>query len=609
MPIRRTLALAVVLAAACTPATTRGPVTSQADINRTALSSADPTAWADSVLRTLTLREKAAQMVWPTVLGDYTSGSSPQWQRLTTYVSTEKVGGFTISVGSPTELAAKLNALQGMSRIPLFFGADLENGAGFRVRGGYFIPNAIDLGGAVVVPPEMALGATGDTALAFEEGKLTAREGRALGIHIAYAPVLDVNNNPANPVINTRSYGEDPQLVARLGAAFIRGLQAHGMIATGKHFPGHGDTEVNSHLALPVVTVSRSRLDSVELIPFKAAVKSGVGAIMSFHGAMPALDSSGVPGTLSSKVLTDLLRNELQFQGIIISDAMDMRGVLDQYGAVEAVKRAVEAGVDVLIQPLDVSQTIDAVVAGAREGRYTEGRLDQSVRRILRAKAGLGLNRSKLIDLNALRFIVGDSAHVNTANRIAEKSITLVKDSVNIVPLKLPPAARILSVTIARRPDLSAGVAFNGELRSRFRGLRSEFLTPEAAIADYARMELAADSADVIIVSSYVGQVWDAVSAAAPQTFANFVERLGKTGRKLIVVSFGNPYLLQQIPAVPTYMVAWGGFPGSQTAAARALLGVSPITGKLPISIPLSGGLRTISRGTGIERYQASSNQ
>ncbi|MEO7219650.1 MAG: glycoside hydrolase family 3 N-terminal domain-containing protein, partial [Gemmatimonadaceae bacterium] len=255
-------------------------------------------------MATLTLREKAAQMVWPTVLGDYASGDSPQWQRLNDQIIREKVGGYTISVGSPTELAAKLNAMQRISGIPLLFGADLEAGAGYRARGGYFVPNAIDLGGAVVFPPEMAIGATRDTALAYEQGRLTAIEGRALGIHIAYAPVLDVNNNPANPVINTRSYGEDPALAARLGVAFIHGLQANGMIATGKHFPGHGDTETNSHLALPVVGVSRSRLDSVELVPFRAAVKGGVGAMMTFHGVMPALDSSGVPGTMSQNVLT-----------------------------------------------------------------------------------------------------------------------------------------------------------------------------------------------------------------------------------------------------------------------------------------------------------------
>ncbi len=554
----------------------------------------------DSTLAGLSLRDKAAQMVWPTVLGDYTSGDSPQWQRLTRYVGTEKVGGFTISVGSPTEVASKLNALQEMSSVPLIFGADLEAGAGFRARGGYFIPNAIDLGGAVVFPPEMAIGATGDTLLAYQQGRLTAIEGRALGIHIAYAPVLDVNNNPANPVINTRSYGEDPAAVARLGAAFIRGLQANGMIATGKHFPGHGDTGVNSHLALPVVTVSRSRLDSVELVPFRAAVESGVSAMMSFHGAMPALDSTGVPGTLSQSVLTGLLRNELKFSGIIISDAMDMAGVLNQYGAVEAVKRAVAAGVDILIQPLDVSETIDAVVAGVREGRYSEARLDESVRRILQSKQDLGLNRRKLVNLDSVRYLVGDTSHSAMASTIAERSITLVKDSLSIVPFKIPVNARILSVTVGRRTDLSAGVAFNAELRGKFKNLKAEFLAAEDPNANYAQLERAADSADVTIVSSYVGQNWDAVSASAPQAFASFVQRLSRSGRRVVVVSFGNPYLLQQIPWVPTYVVAWGGFPASQTAAARALLGFQAISGKLPISIPLAN--RTVPRGTGISR-------
>lgn len=585
---------AVLAAAGCTAAT--GGVSA----NAPAPARPSTSSWADSVLATLTLREKAAQMVWPTLLGDYTSGDSPQWQHLTDYIRNERVGGFTISVGSPTEVASKLNALQSMSSIPLIFGADLEAGAGFRARGGYFIPNAIDLGGAVVFPPEMAIGATGDTVLAYEQGKLTAIEGRALGIHIAYAPVLDVNNNPANPVINTRSYGEDPALAARLGAAFIRGVQANGMIATGKHFPGHGDTGVNSHLALPVVTVSRSRLDSVELVPFRAAVNSGVGAIMSFHGSMPALDSSGVPGTLSQKVLTGLLRNELKFKGIIISDAMDMAGVLQQYGAVEAVKRAVAAGVDILIQPLNVRQTIDAVVAGVAEGRYSEARIDESVKRILKAKQELGLDRRRLVNLDSLRYIVGDSAHSAMAWRIAERSITLVRDSLNLVPLPLSGNPRVLSITVARRTDLSAGTAFNGELRNSVKNLRAEFLAAEDPSADYARLERAADSADVTIISSYVGQNWDAVSASAPQAFASFVQRLTEKQKRTIVVSFGNPYLLQQIPYVPTYVVAWGGFPPSQTAAAHALTGAQAISGKLPISIPLDKG--TVARGTGIAR-------
>src|SRR5688500_7168039 len=311
--MKRSVIAATALAMACAPAATRSPEQVPSVVTGTVPGSTaakGANAWVDSVLATLSLREKAAQMVWPTVLGNYTSGDSREWRRVQHEIQTEKVGGYTISVGSPIELAAKLNAMQEMSELPLIFGADLEAGAGFRVRGGYFIPNAIDLGGAVVFPPEMAIGATGDTTLAYEQGRLTAVEGRALGIHIAYTPVLDVNNNPANPVINTRSFGEDPAMVARLGSSFIRGTQDHGMIATGKHFPGHGDTGVNSHLALPVISVSRNRLDSVELVPFRRAIESDVGAIMTFHGAMPALDSSGVPGTLSQKVMTDLLRNE-----------------------------------------------------------------------------------------------------------------------------------------------------------------------------------------------------------------------------------------------------------------------------------------------------------
>ncbi|HEY8685310.1 MAG TPA: glycoside hydrolase family 3 N-terminal domain-containing protein [Chloroflexota bacterium] len=587
------LALALLATASCKTASSNSAEAVQ-------LGTATPSRWADSVLASLTLREKAAQIVWPFVLGDYVSGNSPQWRRLTQYVQQEKVGGFIISVGSPTEVAAKLNALQSMSKIPLLFGADLEAGAGFRARGGYFVPNAIDLGGAIVLPPEMAMGATRDTTLAYEQGRLTAIEGRALGIHIAYAPVLDVNNNPDNPVINTRSYGEDPDLVARMGVAFIHGLQDHGMIATGKHFPGHGDTGMNSHLALPVVTASRARLDTLELVPFRAAIKAGVGAIMSFHGVMPALDSSNVPGTLSFKVLTGLLRGEMGFKGIIVSDAMDMQGVLDQFGAVEATKRAVSAGVDVLIQPLDVSQTIDAVVAGVREGRYTEARLDSSVRKVLETKRRLGLVQNKLVDLNALRFLIGDSSNVEVARKVAEKSITLVKDSLRQIPLTVP-GARVLSITLARRTDLGAGNAFDAELRSGLPNLRTEFVATEDAALNYPQLIAAADSADVTIVSSYMGWGSDVVTLKAPQPFTDFVQTLVQRGKKPIVVAFGNPYLLQQLPWVGTYLVAWGGFPVSQTAAARALLGTAAISGHLPITIPPYA-----SRGMGIERAAVS---
>lgn len=555
----------------------------------------------DSVMATMTLREKAAQIVWPSLYADYTPGDSPQWRRLTDYIKKEKVGGFTMSVGSPIEMASKLNAMQAMSSIPLIIGADLEAGAGYRARGGYFIPNGIDLGSATIFPPQMAIGATGDTSLAYEMGKVTAIEGRALGIHIAYAPVLDVNNNPANPVINTRSYGEDPAMVARMGAAFIRGVQDNGMLATGKHFPGHGDTDTNSHLDIPVVTVSRSRLDSVELVPFRGAIASGVTNIMSFHGDMPALDSSGVPGTLSLKVMTGLLRDDLHFKGVVISDAMDMVGVLKQFGPDESVKRGIAAGIDILIQPQNVTNTIDAVVAGIVEGRYTEARLDESVRRVLTLKRRLDLEHHRTVSLDALRMTVGDSSHLAAARTVAERSITLVKDSLSEIPLAVSRNPRVLSITIARRADLSAGATFNGVLRTALPSLRSEFVSTEDPSPDYARLERLADSADVTIVGVYQAQTIDATSSTkTSQKFASFLQHLTTNRKRPIVVSFNDPYLLRQIPGVPSYLVAWGGFPPSQQAVGKALLGLIPISGRLPISIPVEG--RVIGRGSGLMR-------
>ncbi|MFN2398581.1 MAG: glycoside hydrolase family 3 protein [Gemmatimonadaceae bacterium] len=535
----------------------------------------------------MSLREKAAQMVWPTILGDYVAADAAAWRRALRYASAAKVGGFTVSVGSPMEIATKLNGLQRASHLPLLVGADLEFGAGFRARGGYFLPNAIELGGAVVFPPQMALGATRDTVLAYDQGRITAVEGRALGIHVAYAPVLDVNNNAANPVISARSFGEDPHLVARLGSAFIRGVEEHGMLATGKHFPGHGDTGINSHLALPVVTATRARLDSVELVPFQVAVKTGVSAVMSFHGSMPALDSTGDPGTLSRRVLTGVLREELRFQGIIISDAMDMRGVLDRYGSREAAIRAVEAGADVLIQPMDVAETIDAIVSGVTSGRYTETRLDRSALRILAAKERLLLHQGRTVDLDSLRNVVGDSAHIADARLVAERSIVLVKDEPGLIPLgKMSRAARVLSVTYARRADLAAGMVFNAELRRWFEALRPEFVDADATSPDFRLLLRAADSANVVIVASYVSHSSTAASIAAPRAFVDFVDELVRRGSRPILVAMGNPYLLQQLPEAPVYLVGWGGFPVSQQAAARALLGRAPITGRLPISIP-----------------------
>lgn len=563
--------------------------------------------WVDSVMATLSLRDKAAQLVWPQVFGDYTPDNSATWIRVENLIREHHVGGFIMSVGSPYETAVKLNRMQGMSTLPLVISADYETGAGFRTRGGYFLPNAINLGGAVVFAPQMALGATRDTSLAYEQGRITARESRALGVHVAFAPVMDVNNNPANPVIGARSFGEDPDLVGAMGASLIRGLQEHGMLATAKHFPGHGDTETNSHLAITTVTASRARLDTLELRPFRRAVQAGVGAIMTFHGVVPALDTTPVPVTLSPRVMTELLRNELRFDGLLVTDALDMTGVLAQVrptatarmeagnygnaavpsvGIAEVVVQALLAGVDILLMPSDIPASIDAVVSAVQGGRISQARLDASVRRVLALKQRFALDRNRFVSLDSLHAIVGDSSHAAIAQRIAQRSITLAKDSLNLVPLSRTPLRRVLSITIANRTDLAAGVTFNAELRRGTASVRAEYVDPASPDLSIDRLVRLADSADVTIISSYLSQGSAVATTAAPANILGLFQRLAANGRRLVVVGFGNPYLLREIPYVPTYLLAWGPFPLSQRAAAIALIGEEPISGRMPISIP-----------------------
>ena len=544
-------------------------------------------AWADSVIASLSVRDRVAQLVWPWVLGDYVPEGSAEWGRIKRLVTEQHVGGFIISVGSPIDIAAKTNALQELSQLPLLFSADLETGAGFRARGGYFLPNAIDLGGATSFPWQMALGAVRDTVLAYEMAKVTALEARALGIQVAFGPVLDVNNNPANPVIGARSYSEDPALTARLGAAFVRGLQDHGVLATGKHFPGHGDTETNSHLALATVTASRSRLDSVELVPFREAVRAGVGAIMTFHGFLPALDSSGVPATLSPLVMSDLLRRDMKFDGLLFTDAMDMAGVIDRFGLVEAAKRAIAAGNDILLMPADIAGAIDAVVAGLAEGRYTEERLNSSVRRVLLLKDRLGLRRERDVSIERVRAVVGDSTHVALAQTIADRSVVLAKDAAGLVPLPLAPApARVRSVTYARRADLAAGTAFNAELRRLGVDVTNTYVNADDSLPSLAAFLSSIDSADVVVVGSYVNISSTTATAGAPPAFEALMSGVRARTPRLILVAFGSPYALLQAPDTPTYIVSWGGLAASQRAAARALRGEIGITATLPISIP-----------------------
>jgi beta-N-acetylhexosaminidase len=568
--------------------------------------------WVDSLMAAMSARDKAAQLVWPQVFGDYTPTSSSAWARVEQLIGQDHVGGFIMSIGSPIETAEKINAMQRLSSLPLVLGADYETGVAFRQRGGYFLPNNIYLGGGTMFPPQMALGATRDTSLAYQQGRVTAIEGRALGVHIAFAPVLDVNNNPGNPVIGMRSFGEDPHLVADMGAALIHGLQEHGMVATGKHFPGHGDTDENSHLTITTVHASRARIDTVELVPFRRAVAAGLQGMMTFHGVIPSLDTTPIPATLNPAIMTGLLRKQLGFNGLLITDAMDMNGVLSRvtlgpaqkagqavqgnYGTInnsvgiaEACKLAIAAGADILLMPSDVPAAIDAVVSGVREGRFTQARVDSSVLRVLEMKQRLGLDRRRFVDLDSVRAVVGDTANLTVAAGAAQRAITLAKDSLNLVPLVRPGMARpptILSITIATRTDLPAGATFNAELRLATPTVRTELVNPEDPSPNFERLLSLADSSDVAIVSSYLTTGTNVSNPNAPEPIAQFMRDLAKRHPRTIVVAFGNPYLLQQVLAASTYLVGWGGFPVSQAAAGRALIGVAPICGRLPISVP-----------------------
>ncbi len=357
----------------------------------------DPRSWAERTLAELSVEEKAGQLLMPWVLGDFAPEGSRATNGSSEFIEEQKIGGVIMSVGTPFEVAAKLNDLQAHADLPLLVAADLETGAGFRMRGAIHMPGSIDLGGATNFPSLMAVGATGQEELAYEMGRITAVEARAVGVHVPFAPVLDVNNNPDNPIINVRSFGEDPEKVAEMGIAFIRGVQENGALATGKHFPGHGDTNVDSHVGLPVITHNRARMDSVELRPFQRAIDSGMGAIMTAHISVPSLNG-GVrePSTLSPEVLTNVLREQMGFDGIVFTDAMDMSAIARQHRSGEAAVRALEAGADVILMPASVSGAIEGIVDALAMVGLPRNVSTSSVLRVLETKERMRSAREPL---------------------------------------------------------------------------------------------------------------------------------------------------------------------------------------------------------------------
>jgi len=525
------------------------------------------------VLAGLTVRQSVAQLVTPWLSGSYTSLDDSLFQVAVRWVDSLEIGGLIVSVGSPFDIAAKLNALQRRSRLPLLVSADLEWGAGMR------------LVGATAFPHIMAVGATRDPRDAHTIGAAAAVEGRAVGIHVNFAPDADVNNNPANPIINVRSFGEDPRAVSRLVQEYVRGLHEHGMLATLKHFPGHGDTQTDSHIGLPVIGAGYPRLDSLELLPFRAGIAADADVVMSAHIAFPALTGSDDPGTLSAAVLTGLLRDSLHFQGLVVTDALMMGAIVAKYGAGEATVRAFLAGSDLLLMPADPDSAVNAMVAAVEAGRITRERLDQSVRRVLEVKRRLGLFERRTVPLDSIMRVVGSKPLQDAANDVAARALTLVRDAGGRLHALRAKPSRLTLIAYADEMNGAVGQYLTDLLRQGGDTVEYFRLWPMSGTLSYdsARAVIARTPATVFVAN--VRPLAGRGTIALPDSLAQLITTTDAT-RPTVLVSLGSPYLLNQTPAVKSYLIAWSGVRASERAVALALLGRVPIMGHLPIRLP-----------------------
>src|SRR5688572_2731149 len=569
--------------------------------------------WANEELRKMSLEEKVGQLISVGVNATFLNQESDAYRTLKRHVEENKIGGIILFRGHVYDSVILMNRMQQLARYPLLVSADLEAGAGMRFDD------------TVNFPWNMAVAATGNPDFARRQGEITAREARALGIHQIFAPVVDVNNNAANPVINVRSYGEDAADVARFAAAFTEGAQSAGAIATAKHFPGHGDTAVDSHRGLPEINLPRARLNSVEFVPFQASVNAGVGSVMVGHIALPQIDSTEIrplprnikskpidtdegseivdekatiPATLSP-VMGRILRNDLKFSGMIVTDALSMSGLTIYFTPEESAVRALEAGADMLLKPVDVDAAFRGVREAVKSGRITEQRIEESVRKLLAWKYDLGLVEQRVTPVDAIDRIVGSRDVHTLAGETAERAVTLVRDEEKLLPLKnLLPGARVFNLEITHGDDRN-WITNPFVTRLSRAGLKVETLVLDDRSSEQEVQKAIekAKASDLVFASMY-GRVrsGQALSVGLPDAGARALSAVIAAKTPVIGISFGNPYLLQNFSGLRAYLVAYGDMPSLQHAVARALVGEIDIVGKLPISLP---GLYL--RGTGIQ--------
>lgn len=564
---------------------------------------------ADKLLKKMSDEEKVGQLVQIGINARFINQDSDFFQDLKRHVTENKLGGI-IFFGAPMyETVHLANRMQENAQIPLLIALDAETGIGMRFQD------------AANFPWNMAVAATGNPDYAYKMGVITGREAKAMGIMQVYAPVLDVNNNADNPVINVRSYGENPEDVARFGAAFIQGVQSQGVIATAKHFPGHGDTNVDSHRGLPIIDVSRDRLNKVELVPFKKAIESGVASIMVAHIGLPQIDpteikpiknairvdtdeevtteNAVVPATLSPVIQTQILRKELGFNGLIVTDAMSMSGLTMYVTQEEAGVQAFLAGADLLEKPADVDAMIKGLRDAVKSGRISQERLNESVRKILAWKYELGLFKQKITPIDQIDKIVSGKETHALAEEIANKAVTLVKNDENLLPLDRSKRVFVLGISNGFDGDLTS-VSITRFLRENRIKFGSVLLQENSSPELVAKAREGANNADVVIAAMY-GRVRSGAknSVGLPDAGVDILRDLLANNKKVVGVSFGNPYILGSFPTMKTYLVAYGDMSTLQRASIRSIFGMQEANGKLPISLP---GLYPIGTGLSLKK-------
>jgi beta-glucosidase-like glycosyl hydrolase/CubicO group peptidase (beta-lactamase class C family) len=545
--------------------------------------SSESQRWVAQTLKSMSLDEKIGQLFAVWAYGSFLSTESQDYKDLLRDVEEKHIGSFAIETqGSPLGVersqvyptAVLVNNLQKHSKIPLLIGADFERGTAMRVEEGTSFPYS------------MAVAAAGRPEDAYTMGKITALEARAVGVPWIFAPDADVNSNPDNPIINTRSFGEDPTRVSEFVAAFVRGVEENGGLATAKHFPGHGDTSTDSHLDLPTVKGDRARLDRVELAPFRAAIAAGVSTIMTGHLAVPALEPDpDVPATMSPKITTDLLRGQMGFEGLVVTDALEMGGVTVRYPPGEVAVRSILAGADVLLIPPVLDAALQAVREAVASGRIPMSRLDEAVTRVLRAKAKLGLNKSRLVDLDALARNFDRPEFDRAALDIADRGITLLRDDQHALPLDATKPARVLLVAVSGDSDPYPAGNLENEIRWRLDSLTTVRMDTRFVRADTVKLP-APDTYDIAIAAVYVRVTDRKGSIGLPDEQAALVNKLLSAGKPVVVAGFGSPYLAESFPSAKTYIAAFGTGDVAQRAMGRALFGQTAVGGRLPVNVP-----------------------